>query len=1448
MKNYFKKNKKILLFFLFLFLLLNTIFFSIYKTEKVVSLGFKIITKGNIKIEKLSFEKESNYKKGVIKLKNVKLYDSEEVKSVDAPRVEIEYEDLKVKSINVYDPEIIFIRKGDYYNIASVFVDLESPSDNKEEIKNQEEDNSYPLLKKIKVYNAKGTYFDRSYTKEIRMDLEKVNSVIEFFRGYSINIDASANRGKEEFKLNFNTINKNYDFNVIGKNVNMDETILQYAYDSEREIKNVEGKLNIDFRMNDDGFFGSGKVENGKAKYEKISLPISNIELDLKFLGEKIRIDGDYLVGDENEGKFTLNYDQNNGTEVNFDFENVTYEKLLSHKELSKFKFNIKNTLFENININLRYKDKLRTKVFFKSKKGVEKEKYILEDIYGNFVYENEEMRFENVYSTLKVNGFKNLTEKKVLANLTYKEEKGKLKIEFKDSENIFPDLYLGVNFRLNDDEIEFSSDSKLIKIIGKYKYDSRLITLNQEDNFKLKYDLKNNQLIDLKGFLNSEIENKKIKINILNKDNQKIGLECSVKEIENNKEKLKGKITGNIDIEKYLYDFKFEVNDLDLKIKNNLFFFDFNGIIKGEETNYLGEFNIENIDFENLSKEISLKGIYGNFKFENNENLKGIFDGQIKELKYKNLKFLGLRASADYKNNEIKILNLENKNLKLSGKYNFKNTLVDLFAKLNGIDNSFLNFKKYSFSLDDLSIKSYGEIEKLFTEITIKSGKINLYNNLDLNISGKINYSDKIIFSDSLKMDKNILSFKYFVEKKKGNYDLDLFKDDLSKFMKKGKARLIAKIKGEIKEDKITGDFRGTLNDIYYSGKKIPLIYLEGKIKDKFIDFLKISFKNKDRVDILSLDGEINLENKELNFNIPNQNVKIDDILKKYNLTGEIKLGGKIKGTLEKLSYKFISEDGNLEYKDNEIKNLNFLLTGNKKNINLDNFSMEYKNEKINMKGYYNILSDNYNFNLKSPSIDLGFINIFFNKTDLTEIRGIGKVDLNISNIEPRGNIEVKNFGMKVDKYGLNISDLNGNLGIENNKLMINEFSGTLNNGKLNIKGIIEKKDSLKKFFTDYTEDINYNLVLDGRNIDYVYENYFKLNFNTRIQILENKIFGNVTINNGKITNILKKDTGIFQLLKALLKNKNIENKIVKEIDEEKDNSKSLNSEEFKINIGFNVDNGVELDVEEATSYISKLRGKILGQGVLQGSFKKLNFLGETSIKDGGFMLNGNKFTVDKALVFFNNREEYIPDVNPNVLFVTSSIINSKIFEITLSGLSRNLTFKVRSGDDTSVNSLDSILGNGEFNDGKSNNASLLLANILGGQVSDIVIDPLVNVFKEIFRLPKLRISSNIIAEQKINEKEKEEILYGASFEAEMPLYKEKIYGRVKANFMGDAKSDKVKESYGLVNYDLNVYNKINKSISWGVGAQKLRDEIEVKKRDINYYIELKLEKKFDF
>lgn len=1440
MTKYIKKYKKPLFIVTPLFFIFILFYLSIYKTEIVASVVFKIATRGNIKIEKLAFENGSNYKKGIVKLTNVKLYDSSNVKAGDIPEVQIDYNDFKIKNINIYKPNVIFIREKNYYNLADIFVKINSSK--KKTKTEKKESNSEPILEKINVSEASVVYIDRSYTKEIKMEAENVSSTINFFNGYLVDIKAKGDKGKEKYILNFNTLNGRYDFNIIGKNIKMNENIFQYAYDSNEEITNVDGNLDIDFRINDSGYFGSGKITNGKANYKQLYLPISNINLDLKFLGEKIDIEGNYLLGEKDDGLFNLEYSKKNGTNIDFKFKDLSYESAASYRHLNDLKLKLDGTNFDKVNINLKYKEKLKVDIFFDSKNGIKKDKFSVDNIYGNFIYENKELKLKDINSKVTLNTPKKKMTRNIVTNFSYKDKLGKVIFKLKNQGTMFPDIKVGLNFKVAKDKNIFSINSNIFNLNGEYEYKNKILSLNQKNNFKFKYSIETKKLLNFQGFLTGKLEDKELILDMKKINDEVINLKGKIKF----KKEEKGEIRGDIDIKNFLYNLEFSVNNLELKLKDNLFSSSFTGKIKGDRNTYLGNIKLKDFNYRDNTNNLNIQGIFGEVKLEKKDKLEIFFDGQIKKIKFKNLIFKGLRSSMSYLDDKITILNVENKYLKLSGKYNTKDTLTDLNIQLNKLDENFINIKDYKYSINKIYGKLYGKINNLHGEINIKEGKIYINEKLPFNISGNIKYSNGNVFSEKLKLNENTLNFKYSLKEEKGSYIIDIFDSEVSKNILGSKVRIIGKIDGTINKTDIIGNFRGTLSEMYYKGRKIPLVYLEGNIKNKTINFSKIVFQDEAGKDILFSEGYINIKKNNLYFQIPKQNLDIQEVLKDSNLSGNIEVNGEIKGPLNKINYQVSFLSNEIKYKGNEIDNFKAFIIGDESNVNLKEFIVNYKKGTINLEGNYLIKDGKYKFNLKSSNIDLDFFNIILNKYGITNITGVGKIDLEISDLDMLGNINVENFGLNLDKYNLYLSKLNGNIKIEKNKLTINKFTGVLNEGALNIKGTVLREASLNNVMA--SNNIIYNLILNGKNIKYSYEDYFDINFNTRIQLLKNKVVGNVTVNNGKIKNILKKDLGLITLIKNFIKEKIINDDIIEERKIDFIKSREYIPKDLKINIGFNIDNGIKLDVEKTVSYISKLHGNIFGQGILQGNLKKLNFLGETSIKDGEFVLNGNKFTIDKALIIFNNRNEYIPDINPNIVFVTSSIINSKIFELSLSGLSKSLTFKIRSGDITSVNTLDSILSDNALEESNYGNANLLLTNILGGQISDIIVNPIVDIFKEVFRLPQLRVSSNITAEQNQNTKEKEETLYGAYLEAEMPLYKDKIFGKMKFNFIGDSGSEKSNGAYGLVNYDVNLYNKINKNISWGVGAQKLRDDVEVNGGEVNYYIELKFEKKFDF
>ena len=294
------------------------------------------------------------------------------------------------------------------------------------------------------------------------------------------------------------------------------------------------------------------------------------------------------------------------------------------------------------------------------------------------------------------------------------------------------------------------------------------------------------------------------------------------------------------------------------------------------------------------------------------------------------------------------------------------------------------------------------------------------------------------------------------------------------------------------------------------------------------------------------------------------------------------------------------------------------------------------------------------------------------------------------------------------------------------------------------------------------------------------------------------------------------------------------------------------MKDSDIKVNIRINNENGIKVDIKNIAGYITDVKGEIHSSGILSGSLENLNFLGESSIKEGEFSFNNKKFYVDRAAALFNDKNQTILKANPEIIFITKTNMNSKIYEISLMGPARKLDMYVKSENEVSVSGVNDILfSDGENSDGTNENTVAFITELVGGQISDIVVSPIVDVVKTMFGLSDLRVSSSIITHEKSKKNEEEEstMSFGAYVEAENPIYKDKLFWKARFNFVDT--TDVTNSNLSVKNwieYDLGIYQKINKNLSFGGGVQKLRKDIDMFEKDKNHYIEFKFEKKFDF
>lgn len=1274
--NIFKKYKKIFLVFP-LFLVLIFLYLAFFKLNILVSIAMSLFTHGSMKMEKVEFFRGSNLREGRIEITNSKLYDKK-LLIADTPKIVIDYKDYKIEKIDLFSPKAVLVRDDSNINFVTVFVgkdkekkdNKKSKNDTRKEIKKEKKENKKdPILKRINIYDADLNYVDISYSEKISQNVYNVNGYVEFLKGYKTDLKFSGENKEEKYTYTFSNEKKSYDMLILLNNIKATSPLVQYGYDSEGEIRDVDGVVDLDLRINDDGFFGKGSLKNGSLIYEDLGVPIKNINLDMNFLGKKIDITADYLFFDK-EGKFYVEYNDGIGVDVGFKLNNVLYNEVANYKILKDSGIVIDDFNIDEVNILLSVKNHFSATVDFKSKDGFKKSPLAMKDISGTLTYENGELRVKDIKALAMLDKEGKTIEREITGNVLYKGSNGRVRLHLRNKDKTRDSILSHVNLRflfgVGKDSFNFKTDSNIIDFNGKYEYKTNILYVNQDKNFDFKYDMKNKKIITLKGYLDSKLDKYKVKTEINTKDGYFIEIDSKMKD---NEDTVRGSVEGYVNLENNLsYDIKIKAKDVNITEQDlGTLTGSMEGYIKGEETgNINGKFLLDNLGYS--MGDIKVSDVLGVVNLDKNKSMSVIFQGEVGSVKYNDFEIKGFKAGIKYGDDTLKIINVSNKFLTLSGNYSIINSKLELFAKGRDINKDVIAIGDINYNIPLIDGSIVGNLEDLNAKFEINDGLIDLGEERYVSFGGAINYKDNKVFAENFKINENKINFDYDIKDKKGSYRANIFEETISDFVTGAKFRIIGTTNGIIEDTKVNGDFKGSINSIYFNGTKFPNLTFDGNYDNDIINLKNVNIlSSDDKKNVLRAEGVINIKDKYLDFGIPKQNINLSDILSS-KAEGKINIEAKVEGLFEDIEYFALASSNGVSYNGLLAQNIDFDLRGNKEKAVLNKFVAEYKNNSLKINGEYNIPDSKYKFFVNSSEVDLSNLSSFLKNYGIDTVSGRSKINLVFTEKVPVGTINLKDINIGSKKYGINLNKLHGDMEIQKGVLDIKKFNGYLNDGTLNIKGHLEVNKLIDQLLGENFGKIDYNLVLDGRDINYSFEDFFDINFNTRISVRNNMVSGNITVNKGNINKILTEDFGIVSIVKNFLKdffNKNKSEKIFIE------NTKSFGSRGTsltpRINIGFNIDKGIDINVYRITSFLTNIKGKIMGQGRLTGNLGKLNFTGETSIRDGEFILNGNKFTVDRAMVLFNNKDEYIPDVNPNIAFSTSSIINNKNMELSL-------------------------------------------------------------------------------------------------------------------------------------------------------------------------------------
>lgn len=1469
MTDFFKRNRKKLIFVTFLFLFFFGGWWTIkYNLPKTVEVVVRLFVGPTLKSSSIDFQKDK------VIIKDFLLADGEEV-IIDTPEVDILYTRESLKNFRIEEIILnggtanITRRKNGDINIVAAFAGESKEDESKEETPAKDEPYKPGIgipIDRITGKNITTVFRDLGYRLPIEQTTYNTNGYLTFSKTEGINLHFIGSNGPEIYDFAFSTTKEPYSMTIKLSNIAIKSELVQYGYDG-KEVSYDGGELNMDLTIASSGMLGWIKFQDVDVRYIDLDDPIKAVTGGVDFTKEGIFLNATGKVFEKPE-KFTLSY-KDNELNIDFNLKNIQKENLEKLSYLKGIELPFEKINIDSVKFNLNLKEELKVTIDAFIKK-LEMPGLRLENTDVNFLYDKLGIHLPKISTTLnRLDENKRVTiAEKIDGTVNFWEGKGDLTLDIKNvnHQKYIPDFKGKLNFEILEKEIDFNLSSNIIDLEGRYLLEAKKVQLDKKNEYFLEYDLNKNILSTGEGkikfslFTNNFIIDYTVNNNQLNlKSFSLIG--DSGKELE---------LSGDIDLSNINYNLKLDSKNLHFKEflgeEEGELRGTFTGYIQGEKDKVKGELDITSISGKYFGK---IDDLRGKVVFSKDEKLFMEFNGEIGKLGYKDYEVDGFYFVTRMKNNIFEIKSFNNQLLSLWGNINLNKETIDLNAKIEKLSSKKFGVEKPELRIDLLTAQLKGKLSNPIGKIQLDDVKLVLENGEMVAVTGDINYLNNYVTINEVKINNNILKGKYSVEKNSYDATLYLIEENIGRYYGDTslKYRVIgtAKLKGEGKA--LTLGLKSTIDKIYLMGNKLPNIYIDTEyraenLNDGLLKIKEITLSNSSLENLFSIVGEFDVVNSNLNMRIDNQKLPLK-YLKEYipldDLSGDLLLNGDFGGKLDSLNYNLSITSDTIGIKNVLFNKFRIFLNGDLKKVVLNEFSFKYLDNLFYSNGEYDIVNSRYGYNAQARDINFDFLNIFLEKYGITNIHGFSTFDLKITESKNSGFLKIQNFNLENKDLFLKLEQFNSTIRLENDKVYVEEFKGKLNEGTISLDGDIVipvlKEISENPY---YAERLKYRFNLKLDKINYKYGNMFGVTFNSNMSVIENKIFGDIEIIEGRVDEIPNTSKSLFQRIKEFL---------FKSSSETVNKSEDLGSD-FKIetvfensldiNIGVKISNGIKLDIQTVNSFVGDVKGNVIGNGTLSGKDGKYSFIGNVEVIGGSLNINENIFYLDRAMVIFNDPKTYFPKVNPNLLVDARVDVQDEQLGLSLNGNLDNLQFTINSKSGSSSGNLNSLLTDTDNLEGGNSATTTLITNVIGGQLSQIF-RPVSNLVKNTLNISKFRISSNILSEQtkdNNNDEAQSRLKLGAVLEAEDNIYKDKVWWVARGTLLGEdnvnSEQRDSSNSGALQEYDISLEYRFDATKSIGIGVGKLPEDRKKSsdkesKNGLNYHIDFKFEKRYD-
>ncbi|MGF6906592.1 translocation/assembly module TamB domain-containing protein [Fusobacterium sp. PH5-44] len=872
--------------------------------------------------------------------------------------------------------------------------------------------------------------------------------------------------------------------------------------------------------------------------------------------------------------------------------------------------------------------------------------------------------------------------------------------------------------------------------------------------------------------------------------------------------------------------------------------------------------------DIDELSVDYILKlyHLYGNLKLTKGKEIFSEFFGEIGKIGYKEYETHGIKLGYGLKNQKLTIVDFKNQLFSVSGDIDLKNKKQDMKISITGMSNEQIPLNNLEFVMEDVNGELKGSFEDPIGNLKIKKTQIIFGDGKVVNFNGNVVYKNKKITMNKFKINESFADGIYNLEDNKYNARINILEETLTDYYTTSslRHRAIGVIQIEGIGKKISIKLEGTLDKGYISRNKLPNIYAKAGYKsDNLIDGIvtvqNLSIQNNDQNSLITSSGLIDLKEKTVDMTIENNILKLSDIseyIKRNDINGNIVINGKAKGKFNEIAYNLSANGKEIAISDIKLNNISIGGKGDLNKIILENASFNYLNNSLRLSGNKELKSDKYSFNLQSSKIDLSFLNALLNKFGMNNISGTSNLDVTIENNANRGHFILDNFSISMNKYYVNLKELNSRINLNGQNLSIERFKGNLNNGTIEASGSLKNltMDTLKD--ENLRENLDYDVKMKLNKIDYRYSDNFRLMCNGDLSFNKNKLKGNFQIDEGLVSKIPVESKNIYQIIANLL---------FRSTSKVASASRDLGSDfrvdasfdnPLELDLAFNIKNGVKLDIKDVNAFVGDVKGDVFSHGTLKGIGSELVLLGDAEVRNGSVNINESTFIINRGVVSFTKKDEYLPNINPTVYIDSKVEVDGEDLRVGINGEFKKLRFNISSRDGNSSGDLRSLLsGESEIQD---ETTARLVRSILNDQISQAFIRPFTRKIKNFFGLSKFRLRSSLFGTKETNSRyqtDETEFKFGVVLEAENNIYKDKLFWVASATLIDENQTNRKNsdESGALNEYDFSVQYRYKEGRSIGLGAGKVpdykrkTDEVNSNKNSINYHIDFKFEKKYD-